>query len=108
MRQSCILTGSRCLLRMHNSVDMQLVLSALESLPRAAIASSDCDRLDYYTSSHKKELQRKQILLEAVKANVLDAPASRDDWLAAWKNAPTIQQTQSEELDALANAFGSW
>lgn len=85
-----------------------LILGHLEALPRSSITSEDRDRLDSYISSHVKHVQRKQVLLEAAKANVLDDPERREEWLAAWKEAPAVQETQTAELDALANALGSW
>ena len=87
---------------------MVLILGHLDSLPRSSITSEDRDRFDSFIASHVKHVQRKQVLLEAVEANVLDDPERREDWLAAWKEAPAVQETQTAELDALANALGSW
>ena len=89
---------------------MQNLIDQVSLLPRAHIKSEESDRINIYVQAHRKDLLRKQALVNIGLSQISDETEgmTSEQWLTAMKEPLQYKNAEREEMDDLANALGNW
>lgn len=89
---------------------MKNLVDQVSLLPRAHIKSEESDRINIYVQAHRKDLLRKQALVNIGLSQISDETEgmTSEQWLTAMKEPLQYKNAEREEMDDLANALDNW
>ena len=89
---------------------MQNLIEQVSLLPRQHVKSEDSERINVYVQAHRKDLMRKQALVNIGLSQISDETEgmSSEQWLAAMKEPLQYKAAEGQEMDGLASALDGW